>query len=187
MIESLLRIAEQLTRDCALGPNYVALHEALGAVRQISDSERGVKRALAEVAEGFLRMQLRGHTGRRDLFVHRFLRADDIKGSRRALLRAALSANGCAPPPTVALTDELLDEGVLRRGLEGRLWVTRDMRRCVQDAVDPPVMKHWEWMHTVREQAAGTADPVSTIAGNLGCTRDEAQDHLRRFPLPERT
>lgn len=181
LVEHLIGLAMKLTRDQYLGPNRAALHDALDQVRTLADGSSHVKLALAQVAEAFLRMHLRGYTGKLEVLVYRFLEPD-ASGVRRGLLRDSLSAVGS----TVCPADHLVTEGVLYQSADGKYRVRPSMRDAVRDAVEPPVLRHWEWMERIRKEASTEDDPVVALAGRLGCTRNEAADHLRRFPLKEK-
>lgn len=182
-IEELLGIAKQLERDHA---EPLAALVALERVQEIADSESGTKLALAQVAVGFLYAMTRGAGGKRAVAIHRFLQ-NDPKGHLREFLRKTCSATGAWKSEK---TDEieqaglprLLLEGVLFES-EGRYLVTRSMRPVVQEAVDPIVFRMATWVERARLEASTDDDPVAYVVGQIGCTRDEARDYLRRFPL----
>lgn len=177
VVDRLLDIALRLTRDQYLGADRVLLAAALEEVEEIASSRSHVQRALAEVASAFLRMQLRGHCGKREVSAYRFLQGDE-SGIKRAMLRAALSVAGSHD-----VTDNLVNDGIVRQDADGRYRVYPGLRAAIRDLVEPPVLRHWEMMEEARAQAACSSDPVVDLAGRLGCTRHEAADHLRRFPL----
>lgn len=179
LVEDLLRIAQQLERDRA---EPLAALEALERVQKLCDSERGTRRALAEVAVGFLRAMTRGTGGKQALAVYRFLQ-NDFEGHHREFLRKTCSATGAwkseAEPAGV---QELLSEGVLFEA-DGRYLVRRSMRSAVQEAADPVAFRLSSWVERSCLEASVTKDPAAYLAGRIGCTREEANDYLRRHPL----
>ena len=80
---------------------------------------------------------------------------------------------------------------MLVKGGDGKDRVLPSARRMVQTAVDPLHFRVWQWVETAREEVRqrehNRKDNAKILAGKIGCTVDEARDHLDRFPLRPKT
>jgi hypothetical protein len=182
LAEKLVAIAQDVTEP-------LAVLDALDRVREIANTAKGERRALAEVAEAFLRVLARGHAGREALAVHRFLKSHPKTGHgflRETLTTSGLFAEELKDGERLAL----IDSGVLtQRGerLSASLHVTQRARVLVRDASDPLLFRLWTHVESARAEAINECldddEAVEVIAGRLGCTLAEARDHLHRWPL----
>jgi len=190
LVEKLLQIAKRLKSEDG-GADPIAAIEALREVREIADSSAGTLRALAEVAEGFLRVIARGEGSDRAMAVYRFIRECDADDGRaRATLRSVLSAHGLGIVINGEAAPSFLDlfkTAVLVKGSDDKYRVMPSVRRMVQNAVDPLHFRMWQWVEDARDEVGrrehNRKDNAKILAGKIGCTVDEARDYLQRFPL----
>jgi len=166
------------------------LTEALGdlaEVSEVADTASGPSRALAEVAEAFLRVITRGAGGPDAAAVHGFLRVHLDSGF--TILRQALTVDGVGigdglkADPAMQL---LLTRAILEEVRPGHFRVNRpSARKLVRNALAPLHLRLWEQVQHARAETGGSErqGQAKALAGRLGCTLAEAEDHLRRFPL----
>jgi len=185
--EELVTLAYQVERGAR--EDHVATLEALDRVRKIADSARGTRRALAEVAEAFLRAMSHGHGGQDAFAVHRFIREYQDGGVRvldqSTSAAGAVVGDGLKSTPTFRA---LVDLGVLIavESEENRYRVSPRSRPLVRDAVAPLHFRSWRAVQEARAEAAmlrSEPERILALCGALGCTVVEALVHLRTFPI----
>jgi len=180
--EHLLRVARTVVtafkRD-----DHVSVAAMYDTLAKEGDSMSGDVLRLYDVAQAFLRAILRDHVGVSAVAVREFLFSfRQLDG--RALLRTALQSSGVRMPfPHASMANYLVDKGVFRRLGDDHYDVLPSRRDMVREMVDPHSVQIWFSVERVRAMARKSTEPILVVAGQLGCTLEEAADFLKRAPL----
>ncbi len=187
LAERLVKVAEEARRGAGQGDPLV-LADLLAAVRGAANDATGVKLALLEIAEAFLRALARSDLGRAEIALRRFAMAQEDGGvAFLGPLADGRTVSMSDIEPFGLLGRELIDVGVLRELSKELFDLRPSLRLMARDLVDPAPFRIWRRVNNARAHiglGSLTAEQGTTyLAGELGVTNQQAEQHLRREPL----